>query len=109
MSIFTENTPAVSVERRIADELVSQNAAFYKRLKRFIENQMCSLWGHEDPQAVLDEFGTETVDLFVYMSKLQQLVTDVDPEYEWLMPTKWGYQATPNPDGSVTATKIEAE
>lgn len=105
MSIFQSDEKQTTAQQQ-AKQIREMNGAFLRRAERFVEQQMSLLWGSDDPQAILDEFGTEAYQLFELSRGLQDFIQQADPDYEKLTPAKWGYSVTINDDGSVTVTKI---
>lgn len=79
---------------------LSQN--MYQNISRQLEQSFTIVWNNSKgftPQEVLDEFGSDAKDLFVYSAQLQQILKVVNPAYEIIEPP---YDYTINADGTVT-------
>jgi len=106
MSIFDITKSNVDVRY---DKIVEKSANNFKGEKARCLSAFNDLWGSEEnpiameeAQAVLDKFGSETVQLFLTHSQWQTFIKSVDESYELLVPP---YDYAINEDGTVTLSE----
>ncbi len=86
------------------------NRVLYSKIKNMIKTSFNLVWDNPEgltPQEILDGFGTDAGELFIFSAQMQTLLLTVNPDYEFLTPP---YNYVINPDGTVTVgEKIEED
>ena len=108
MSIIKSTKTQAQIVTQQKELIVKKSKLLYNKIKARHEEIFNLLWENSKvtPQEILDKYGTEAKDLFIFSEKIQTLLKQVDPSYEEL--------ETPNEytvleDGSVEVGSLKKD
>ena len=90
---------------RLKNRIAHKSNKLYERINRYHEELFNLIWTNEydiSPQEILDAYGSEAKDLFLFSGAIQQLLFQVNSEYT---PLTTPSEYTINPDGTVTVSQ----
>jgi hypothetical protein len=108
MNFINEETTTTQeqLNLKVKSEIVNCAKRGLQMTKNLHEKSFNLIWQNEDPQAILDLFGTNAAELFYASSETEALIKKRDSAYE--APTV-PYEYTVNEDGTVTVGALKDE
>ena len=100
MSIIDPDAPSENVKNAVI-RIKQLNLELYNTINTLHKNIFDQVWHSKDysSKQIVDAFGTDGRDLFIFSGDIQDLLYDIDSSYKPLIPPK---KYTINDDGTVT-------
>jgi hypothetical protein len=94
--LINERAPSLTPNK---DRILGLNTMSFNILKQNYERACAILGKAENPQTILDEFGTLAVQLLAASKATEAFLKTISPDY---VAPAYGHDYTPNEDGTVT-------
>lgn len=100
MSIIDPSVPVQELQNTVL-RIKQNNLDFWKEMDQTHRRIFNMVWHNKDftPKQIIDAFGKDAADLFIFSGDIQNVLAGVNPSYEPCVPTK---PYTINQDGTVT-------
>lgn len=82
--------------------------SLYNIILDILNKSFMEVWANPyyTPQQVLDQFGSDACELFIFSAKIQDTLLQINPSYEYKSPP---YDYIINPDGTVTVGALKED